>query len=63
MAGMRWPGHLSITPPLVSLLAGLAMNVEFNPVRATEVALPAGAVFVIANSLTVSNKAETAPKR
>ncbi len=32
-------------------------------VRATDVQLPPGATFVIGNSLTVSNKAETADKR
>ncbi|KAG2487013.1 hypothetical protein HYH03_014383 [Edaphochlamys debaryana] len=42
---------------------GVAMHVEFNPVRGVCVVLPAGATFVIANSLAVSNKAETAPKR
>lgn len=31
-------------------------------VRATDVVLPAGAVFVVANSLAVSNKAESATK-
>ncbi|GFR51602.1 hypothetical protein Agub_g14026 [Astrephomene gubernaculifera] len=42
---------------------GVAMHVEFNPVRGVCVVLPPGATFVIANSLAVSNKAETAPKR
>lgn len=32
-------------------------------VRATDVHLPAGSCFVVANSLTVSNKQETADKR
>jgi len=32
-------------------------------IRASDVVLPEGAVFVIANSLTVSNKAETAAGR
>ncbi|KAK9826693.1 hypothetical protein WJX74_010258 [Apatococcus lobatus] len=40
-----------------------AMLVEFNPVRATDVVLPAGATFVIANSLTVSSKQETGATR
>jgi N-acetylgalactosamine kinase len=42
---------------------GLAKVVHFNPVRTDDVALPGGGVFVIANSLTVSNKAETAHTR
>ncbi|KAG2431874.1 hypothetical protein HXX76_009367 [Chlamydomonas incerta] len=42
---------------------GVSMHVEFNPVRGVCVVLPPGATFVIANSLAVSNKAETAPKR
>lgn len=42
---------------------GLAKVVHFNPVRTEDVHLPAGAAFVIANSLTVSNKAETAHTR
>ena len=42
---------------------GIAQHVEFNPVSATEVVLPPGACFVIANSLTVSNKAEGAEGR
>lgn len=32
-------------------------------VRAADVQLPAGATFVVANSLTVSKKAETADRR
>ena len=32
-------------------------------VRATDVELPEGACFVIANSLAVSKKAEAAPRR
>eukprot|EP00879_Flechtneria_rotunda_P021739 GHRR01022923.1.p1 GENE.GHRR01022923.1~~GHRR01022923.1.p1 ORF type:complete len:434 (+),score=135.31 GHRR01022923.1:308-1609(+) len=49
----------------ISIMAmpGVAMLVEFNPVQASEVQLPSGATFVIANSLTVSKKAETADKR
>jgi len=42
---------------------GIAQHVEFNPVRATDVSLPPDATFVIANSLTVSNKAESATGR
>lgn len=42
---------------------GIAQHVEFNPVRASDVVLPEGATFVIANSLTVSNKAEGATGR
>eukprot|EP00882_Tetradesmus_deserticola_P016206 GHRQ01017289.1.p1 GENE.GHRQ01017289.1~~GHRQ01017289.1.p1 ORF type:complete len:350 (+),score=139.38 GHRQ01017289.1:90-1139(+) len=44
-------------------MPGVAMLVEFNPVRATDVQLPAGATFVIANSMAVSKKAETADRR
>ncbi|GMH39172.1 hypothetical protein BSKO_07070 [Bryopsis sp. KO-2023] len=49
----------------ISIMAkrGVAKLVEFNPVRGTDVELPPGATFVIANSLTVSNKAETADSR
>eukprot|EP00199_Chlamydomonas_sp_CCMP681_P000663 CAMPEP_0119110478 /NCGR_PEP_ID=MMETSP1180-20130426/29909_1 /TAXON_ID=3052 ORGANISM="Chlamydomonas cf sp, Strain CCMP681" /NCGR_SAMPLE_ID=MMETSP1180 /ASSEMBLY_ACC=CAM_ASM_000741 /LENGTH=494 /DNA_ID=CAMNT_0007096833 /DNA_START=45 /DNA_END=1529 /DNA_ORIENTATION=- len=49
----------------ISLMAvrGVAMLINFNPVRAQDVLLPEGATFVIANSLTVSNKAEGAHKR
>eukprot|EP00775_Hariotina_reticulata_P013759 gene13759-13878_t len=44
-------------------MPNVAMLVEFNPVRATDVILPPGATFVVANSLTVSKKAETADRR
>lgn len=42
----------------ISFLAeeGSAKLIEFNPIRATPVALPRGGVFVIANSLVTSNK-------
>jgi len=36
-----------------------AQFIEFNPVRATPIQLPADAVFVIANSLSEANKAAT----
>ncbi|KAJ9512203.1 hypothetical protein QJQ45_012751 [Haematococcus lacustris] len=42
---------------------GVAKLIDFNPVRAADVVLPAGAVFVIGNSLAVSNKAVGAHKR
>ncbi|KFM24004.1 Galactokinase [Auxenochlorella protothecoides] len=42
---------------------GIAKLVEFDPVRAHDVPLPAGATFVICNSLAVSNKAESATGR
>mmetsp|Transcript_12996 Transcript_12996/g.36556 ORF Transcript_12996/g.36556 Transcript_12996/m.36556 type:complete len:381 (-) Transcript_12996:382-1524(-) len=42
---------------------GLAKLVDFNPIRAHDVQLPGGLTFVIANSLAVSNKAETADGR
>ncbi|KAM5171109.1 N-acetylgalactosamine kinase [Mantella aurantiaca] len=46
----------------ISFLAeeGTAKLIEFNPVRATDVKLPTGAVFVIANSCVEMNKAATA---
>ncbi|XP_072326783.1 N-acetylgalactosamine kinase isoform X2 [Scyliorhinus torazame] len=46
----------------ISFLAekGTAKLIEFNPVRATNVKLPQGAVFVIANSCREMNKAATA---
>lgn len=47
----------------VMAMPGVAMLVEFNPVSASDVCLPDGATFVIANSLTVSKKAETADRR
>lgn len=42
---------------------GMAQHVEFRPVRVADVVLPKMACFVIANSLTVSNKAEGAEGR
>lgn len=49
----------------ISVMArqGVAMLVDFDPVRASEVPLPRGALFVVGNSLAVSKKAETADKR
>jgi N-acetylgalactosamine kinase len=49
----------------ISVMArqGVAMLVDFEPVRAKEVPLPADAVFVVGHSLAVSKKAETADKR
>ncbi|XP_072421150.1 N-acetylgalactosamine kinase isoform X2 [Chiloscyllium punctatum] len=46
----------------ISFLAekGMAKLIEFNPLRATNVKLPKGAVFVIANSCIEMNKAATA---
>lgn len=46
----------------ISFLAeeGTAKLIEFNPVRATDVKLPDGAVFVIANSCVEMNKAASA---
>jgi len=46
----------------ISFLAesGTAKLIEFNPLKATDVALPDGASFVIANSLREMNKSENA---
>ncbi|KAH6808587.1 Mevalonate/galactokinase family protein [Perilla frutescens var. frutescens] len=46
----------------ISVMAqsGFATLIDFNPVRATEVQLPAGGTFVIAHSLAESQKAVTA---
>ncbi|KAM1723392.1 hypothetical protein COP2_022277 [Malus domestica] len=46
----------------ISVMAktGFAELIDFNPVRATDVQLPAGGTFVVANSLAVSQKAVTA---
>ena len=45
----------------IELLAkeGTAKLIEFNPLRATDVILPKGATFVIANSLAQVNKADS----
>ena len=45
----------------IELLAreGTAKLIEFNPLRATDVTLPEGATFVIANSLAQVNKADS----
>lgn len=43
----------------MSVFLGCANLIEFEPLRTTEVKLPAGAVFVIAHSLTNLNKAAT----
>jgi N-acetylgalactosamine kinase len=49
----------------ISVMArqGVAMLVDFDPVRASEVPLPEKALFVVGHSLAVSKKAETADKR
>ncbi|KAI3459201.1 hypothetical protein Pfo_015864 [Paulownia fortunei] len=46
----------------ISVMAhsGFAALIDFNPIRATEVQLPEGGTFVIANSLAESQKAVTA---
>ena len=45
----------------IELLAkeGTAKLIEFNPLRSTDVMLPKGATFVIANSLAQVNKADS----
>lgn len=40
--------------------SGFAALIDFNPIRSTEVQLPAGGTFVIAHSLAESQKAVTA---
>lgn len=40
--------------------SGFAELIDFNPIRATDVQLPAGGTFVIAHSLAESQKAVTA---
>lgn len=40
--------------------SGFAELIDFNPIRATDVQLPAGGSFVIAHSLAESQKAVTA---
>ena len=40
--------------------SGFAELIDFNPIRATDVQLPAGGTFVIAHSLAESLKAVTA---
>jgi N-acetylgalactosamine kinase len=46
----------------ISVMAkrGVAKLIDFNPIRASDVMLPKGGSFVIANSLTESKKAVTA---
>lgn len=43
----------------LSLFFQQAKLIEFSPLRATDVKLPSGAVFVIANSCVEMNKAAT----
>jgi hypothetical protein len=53
------------SPQAISMMGmkGVAMKVEFNPVRAEDVVLPEGGIFVVANSLAVSSKAVGAHRR
>ncbi|CAN4091707.1 unnamed protein product [Withania somnifera] len=44
----------------IMALSGFAELIDFNPIRATDVQLPAGGTFVIAHSLAESQKAVTA---
>lgn len=41
---------------------GFAELIDFNPIRATDVQLPAGGTFVIAHSLAESQRVVTAAK-
>ncbi|KAF9674295.1 hypothetical protein SADUNF_Sadunf10G0112600 [Salix dunnii] len=49
-------------PKAISVMAktGFAELIDFNPIRATDVQLPAGGTFVLAHSLAESQKAVTA---
>jgi N-acetylgalactosamine kinase len=40
-------------------VTGCAKHIQFSPLRSEDVKLPDGAVFVIAHSLAVLNKAKT----
>lgn len=58
--------NLSPMPPaclIFCLVCSRALLPTRTQVRAEDVHLPVGATFVIANSLTVSKKKETADKR
>lgn len=63
------PMHVDIHNQVRTHLVGAGKPVDYcyyyvrMQIRASDVVLPEGAVFVIANSLTVSNKAETAAGR
>uniref|UniRef100_A0A803PPL3 RING-type E3 ubiquitin transferase n=1 Tax=Cannabis sativa TaxID=3483 RepID=A0A803PPL3_CANSA len=48
------------TESIIRSLSGFAELIDFNPIRATDVQLPAGGTFVIAHSLAESQKAVTA---
>ncbi|KAF4378535.1 hypothetical protein F8388_022356, partial [Cannabis sativa] len=49
-----------VTESIIRSLSGFAELIDFNPIRATDVQLPAGGTFVIAHSLAESQKAVTA---
>lgn len=53
---------MCIVKQAISVMAqsGFAALIDFNPIKATEVQLPAGGTFVIAHSLAESQKAVTA---
>lgn len=54
--------YFFFTQQAISVMAraGFAELIDFNPIRATDVQLPAGGSFVIAHSLAESQKAVTA---
>jgi len=54
----RYIGTMSGGMDQAISIMGFTKMVHFNPVRADEVTLPDGAAFVVANSLTVSKKAD-----
>jgi galactokinase len=53
--------RFSIFTQAISVMAkpGFAELIDFNPIRASDVQLPSGGTFVIANSLAESQKAVT----
>lgn len=52
--------QLSLQAISVMAKSGFAELIDFNPIRATDVQLPSGGIFVIAHSLAESQKAVTA---